>query len=213
MPETPLPPRHDPYAALRYPEFRALAFGAFLLSCGILIQEVALSYEIYRVTHDPLSLGLIGLAEAVPFITLALFGGHLADRREKRGLIRNAIVVVLFGSAAIALLSWPSVRVRLTPHEWLFGAYGPISLVGFARGFYSPAVSSLRPFLVPREIYGNSATWASTFFQTGAIAGPVSAGVLFAYGGLSGTLLVVTVMFAGSLILIDRKSTRLNSSH
>src|SRR3546814_7331113 len=104
MPETPLPPRHDPYAALRYPEFRALAFGAFLLSCGILIQEVALSYEIYRVTHDPLSLGLIGLAEAVPFITLALFGGHLADRREKRGLIRNAIVVVLFGSAAIALL-------------------------------------------------------------------------------------------------------------
>src|SRR3546814_7359668 len=80
-----------------------------------------------------------------------------------------------------SLLSWPSVRVRLTPHEWLFGAYGLISLVGFARGFYSPAVSSLRPFLVPREIYGNSATWASTFFQTGAIAGPVSAGVLFAY--------------------------------
>src|SRR3546814_11613377 len=75
-----------------------------------------------------------------------------SDRREKRGLIRNAIVVVLFGSAAIALLSWPSVRVRLTPHEWLFGAYGLISLVGFARGFYSPAVSSLRPFLVPREI-------------------------------------------------------------
>src|SRR3546814_6660207 len=101
-----------------------------------------------------------------------------SDRREKRGLIRNAIVVVLFGSAAIALLSWPSVRARLTPHEWLFGAYGLISLVGFARGFYSPAVSSLRPFLVPREIYGNSATWASTFFQTGAIAGPVSAGEL-----------------------------------
>lgn len=203
MSEMPLPPRHDPYAALRYPEFRALAFGAFLLSCGILIQEVALSYEIYRVTHDPLSLGLIGLAEAVPFITLALFGGHLADRREKRGLIRNAIIVVLSGSAAIALLSWPGVRIRLTSHQWLFGAYGLISLVGFARGFYSPAVSSLRPFLVPREIYGNSATWASTFFQTGAIVGPVSAGLLFAYGGLSGTLLVVTAMFAGSLVLMS----------
>src|SRR3546814_16019786 len=99
-------------------------------------------------------------------------------------------------SAAIALLSWPSVRVRLTPHEWLFGAYGLISLVGFARGFYSPAVSSLRPFLVPLEIYGNSATWASTFFQTGAIAWPVSAGVLFESGGRSVTLMVVTVVFA-----------------
>src|SRR3546814_12253801 len=124
MPETPLPPRHDPYAALRYPEFRALAFGAFLLSCGILIQEVALSYEIYRVTHDPLSLGLIGLAEAVPFITLALFGGPLADRREKRGLTRTAFVVVLLGSAAIDLLWLPAVLLTLMPHAWLFGCYG-----------------------------------------------------------------------------------------
>ncbi|WP_020650535.1 MFS transporter [Solimonas variicoloris] len=203
MPETPAPARHDPYAALRYPEFRALAVGAFLLSCGLLIQEVALAYEIYRVTHDPLSLGLIGLAEAVPFITLALFGGHLADRREKRGIIRAAIAVIFAGSLALAALSWPGVRAQLAPHVWLFSAYGLIALVGFARGFYSPAASSLRAFLVPREVYGNSATWWSTFFQTGAILGPVSAGFLFALGGLSGTLAVVVAMFTGSLLLIS----------
>ncbi|NGY05566.1 MFS transporter [Solimonas terrae] len=202
-PAAPLPARHDPYAALRYPEFRALAFAAFLLSCGLLIQEVALSYEIYQVTHDPLSLGLIGLAEALPFITLALFGGHLADRREKRGIIRKAIAVVLLGSVVLAALSWPSLRARLAPQVWLLSAYGLISLVGFARGFYAPAASSLRAFLVPREIYGNSATWSSTFFQTGAILGPVSAGLLFGIGGLSGTLLVVVVMFSGSLVLIS----------
>lgn len=203
MPETPVPARHDPYAALRYPEFRALAVGAFLLSCGLLIQEVALAYEIYRVTHDPLSLGLIGLAEAVPFITLALFGGHLADRREKRGIIRAAIAVIFAGSLALAVLSWPGVRAQLAHHVWLFSAYGLIALVGFARGFYSPAASSLRAFLVPREVYGNSATWWSTFFQTGAILGPVSAGFLFALGGLSGTLAVVVAMFTGSLVLIS----------
>ncbi|MGH8445581.1 MAG: MFS transporter [Solimonas sp.] len=203
MPETPLPARHDPYAALRYPEFRALAIGAFLLSCGLLIQEVALSYEIYRITHDPLSLGLIGLAEALPFITLALFGGHLADRREKRGIIRAAIVVIFCGSVAVAALSLPHLRKALTQNAWLGCAYGLIALVGFARGFYSPAASSLRAFLVPREVYGNSATWWSTFFQTGAILGPVSAGFLYAFGGLSGTLAVVVAMFAGALLLIS----------
>lgn len=214
MPEHPppattlLPPKHDPYAALRYPEFRALAIGAFMLSCGLLIQEVALSYEIYRVTHDPLSLGLIGLAEALPFITLALFGGHLADRREKRGIIRNAIAVILFGSTAVAVLSWPPVRAHLTQHAWLGFAYGLIALVGFARGFYSPAASSLRAFLVPREIFGNSATWWSTFFQTGAILGPVSAGFLFAFAGLSGTLLVVVTMCCIALALIAQVKPR-----
>jgi len=198
-----LPARRDPYAALRYPEFRALAVGAFLVSCGLLIQEVALAYEIYRVTHDPLSLGLIGLVEAVPFITLALYGGHLADRREKRGIIRAAIAVIFTGSALLALLSWPSVREQLSTQAWLLSAYALIALVGFARGFYSPAASSLRAFLVPREIYGNSATWWSTFFQTGAILGPVSAGILYALGGVSGTLTVVALMCAGALLLIS----------
>jgi MFS family permease len=200
--------KHDPYAALRYPEFRALAFGAFLLGCGLLIQEVALAYEIYRVTHDPLSLGLIGLAEALPFIALALFGGHLADRREKRGIIRNAIAVILCGSSAVAVLSWPSVRAHLSQHAWLGSAYGLIALVGFARGFYSPAASSLRAFLVPREIYGNSATWWSTFFQAGAILGPVSAGFLFALVGLSGTLLAVVAMSCVALLLIAQVKPR-----
>jgi len=202
-PAAPLPPRYDPYAALRYPEFRALAFGAFLLSSGLLIQEVALAYEIYRVTHDPLSLGLIGLAEAVPFITLALIGGHLADRHEKRGIIRNAIAVMFAGSLLLAVLSWPSVRVHLGAAFWLLSAYGLVALVGFARGFYSPAASSLRAFLVPREIYGNSATWWSTLFQTGAIVGPVTAGFLYAFGGLSGTLAIVVGMFTVSLVLIS----------
>ncbi|NKF22155.1 MFS transporter [Solimonas marina] len=202
-PPAPLPARHDPYAALRYREFTALAVGAFLLSCGLLIQEVALSYEIYRVTHDPLSLGLIGLIAAVPFITLALFGGHLADRREKRGIIRKAIGVILLGSAAMALLSWPSLRAHLSERSWLLAAYGLVALVGFARGFYSPAASSLRAFLVPREVYGSAATWWSTFFQAGAILGPVSSGLLFAYAGLSGTLVVVVCMFSAALLLIS----------
>ncbi len=90
----------DAYAALRYPEFVCLIGGSFLLTLGMQIQQIALAYEIYLVTRDPLSLGLIGLAEAIPFISLALFGGHLADRFDKRRILQIAIAVMLLARSA-----------------------------------------------------------------------------------------------------------------
>lgn len=195
MPEAPAPaPRHDPYAALRYPEFVCLISGSFLLTCAILIQEIALAYELYRLTRDPLSLGLIGLAEAVPFIALALFGGHVADRYEKRGVLRLALLVILAASTFLMLLSLPESRAALTQGQWLLAIYAMIGLMGFARGFYSPTASSLKAFLVPRELYGNSSTWSGTFWQAGAILGPVLAGFTYAAIGLTGALVVVMVL-------------------
>lgn len=208
MPPEAASPRNDPYAALRYREFRGLSFGALLFGTGLTVQEIAVAYELYRVTRDPLSLGLVGLVVAVPFITLALFGGYLADRREKRGIIRAALSVVLLGSLTLALLSVPAVRAQLPGATWLLSAYALLALVGFARGFYSPAAASLRAFLVPREIYGNAATWWTTFFQAGAIAGPVTAGLLYAAGGVSGSLFTVTAMIAVALLLVSQVQPR-----
>lgn len=208
MPAEPGASRPDPYAALRYREFRGLSLGALLFSCGLMIQEIAVAYELYRITRDPLSLGLVGLVVALPFIAVALFGGYLADRREKRGIIRAALIVVLCSSLALAVLSLPGVRSSLPDAVWLFSAYGLLGVVGFCRGFYSPAAASLRAFLVPREIYGNAATWWSTFFQTGAIAGPLAAGLLYAAGGVGGTLFTVAAMFAGALLLIAQVHPR-----
>ena len=73
---------------------------------------------------------------------------------------------------------------------------------GFARGIFSPAASSLKAFLVPRELYGNGATWSSAGWQTGAILGPVAGGLLYARFGLEGTLLVVMALLAGSSLLV-----------
>jgi MFS family permease len=181
---------HDPYAALRYREFRNLIGGTFLLTCALLIQQIALAYELYRITGDPLSLGLIGLAEAVPFIGLALFGGYLADRREKRGLIRASLGVILLASALLALLSRPFARDALGHAGWLWAVYLSIAVLGLARGVLSPTSSSFRAFLVPREIYGNAATWSSTCWQAGAILGPVAAGFAYAAVGLTGALFI-----------------------
>ncbi len=184
----------DAYAALRYPEFVCLIGGSFLLTLGMQIQQIALAYEIYLVTRDPLSLGLIGLAEAIPFISLALFGGHVADRFDKRRILQISIAVMLLASVLLAVISWEPVRARLSQHAWLILAYSTIAVLGFARGFYSPAMSSLRAFLIPRAVYGNGATWSSTFWQAGAILGPMAGGLIYAATDLSASLVVVVVL-------------------
>lgn len=189
---------HDPYAGLRFREFRNLVGTTFLLSCALLIQQVALAYELYRITGDPLSLGLIGLAEAVPFIGLALFGGYLADRRDKRTLIRFALWVILLAASLLAILSRPAVRDALTQTAWLGAVYLSIAVLGLARGVLSPAASSLRAFLVPREVLGNAVTWSSTIWQAGAILGPVAGGFAYAAFGLTGSLLIAIVLIAAA---------------
>jgi MFS family permease len=191
----------DPYAALRYPEFRRLTASTFLITAAILIQQVVLGYEIYLITRDPLALGLVGLAEAVPFIALALFGGHLADRRERLTLMRWSLVVILLGSLGLAVLMRPAVRESLSTATQLAAIYGTVFLLGLARGIYSPAASSLKAFLVPRELYPNSSAWISSFWQAGAVVGPAIGGFAYAGLGLTGTLELVAAIFAVALWL------------
>ena len=194
--------RHDPFAALRFPEFRNLITGAFLTTMAILVQEVALAYELYKLTRDPLTLGFIGLAEAIPFIGLALFGGHVADRYDKRRVMQYMLLVIIAGSTVLTVVSHQGVREQLPQWAMLLVIYAMFMVVGFARGFYSPASASLKAFLVPREHYANSATWSSTFWQAGAIVGPVAAGFLYAGLGLTGALLVAIALFAANFLLL-----------
>ncbi len=198
----------NPYAALRYPEFRLYALGSFLFTAALLIQEVVLGYELYRLTHDPLTLGFIGLAEALPYIGVSLFGGHTADNRDKKTIIQLAIGVVLTGSLILIWATHPSERLRFSQTELLALVYFVLFLIGLARGFFSPAASSLKAYLTPREVYANASVWYSIAWQGGAIIGPGIAGFLLAYLGLTTTLVVVTGLIALVFLLqsfISRK--------
>ncbi len=194
--------KHDPYAALRFPEYRYLIVGSLLATMAILVQQVALGYELYKLTRDPLTLGFIGLAEAIPFIALALFGGYFADRYEKRRIMQYALLVIIAGSVVLTVVSHEGARAHLPQWGMLLVIYAMFMVVGFARGFYSPASSALRGFLLPREHYANGATWSSTFWQAGAIVGPVAAGFLYAGLGLTGALLVSIALFVAAFLLL-----------
>jgi MFS family permease len=198
----------DPYASLRIPDFRYFVMNSFLLTATLLIQEVLLGYELYKITHDPLALGLVGLAEALPFIAVSLFGGHLADRRDKKRILQISLSVIMLGSVVLYLAFQPALENQLTLNARLTLIYGVIMLIGTARGFYSPASSSLKPFLVPRELYANSATWSSSFWQSGAIAGPGIAGFLYSWLGLDNALLVVIVLFGVCFLLLSLVQNR-----
>jgi MFS family permease len=206
--------KKDPYAALRYPEFRAFITAQFLFTIAVLIQEVVISYYLYELTNDPLSLGMIGLLEAIPYISLALFGGYFADRKDKKTIVWICYTAVIVCSFILLYFTLSSVSQSFTTSQIVIIIYFVVFLLGVARGFYGPAWSSLKPFLVPAEFYSNSASWSSQFWQTGMIVGPASAGFLYSWLGLSGTLILVIIIFLVALFFvlkISKKPTQKNN--
>ena len=196
----------DAYKALQYPEFRAYVSGNTLFTIALLIQEVVLAYEIYKITHNPLALGLIGLAEAVPFISLVLFGGHFADNRDKKKIMQVTLSLII---ASSIFLLYSSTQLQTADQDFhIYSIYAVIFIIGLSKGFFSPAASSLNPFLVPKEVFANAATWNSSFWQLGSILGPGVAGFLYAYAGLSGSLITVIALLCGVMICIFQIENR-----
>lgn len=196
----------EAYKALQFPEFRAYVTGNTLFTIALLIQEVVLAYEIYKITHNPLALGLIGLAEAVPFISLVLFGGHFADNRDKKKIMQVTLSLII--AASIFLLYSSSQLRSADPDFYIYSIYAVIFIIGLSKGFFSPAASSLNPFLVPKEVFANAATWNSSFWQLGSILGPGVAGFLYAYAGLSGSLITVIALLLGVMVCIFQIENR-----
>src|SRR5437879_4243840 len=92
---------HNPYAAVQVRDFRYFIFSKLFITLAVTIQAVAVGWQIYEITKDPLSLGLIGLAEAVPAIGVALYAGHLADVVERKKIILICVLTLVFCSSAL----------------------------------------------------------------------------------------------------------------
>jgi MFS family permease len=174
--------RHDPYAALRVLNFRWFVASLMAMTIATQIQAVVVAWQIYDLTHDPLSLGLIGLAEAVPFIGVALFAGHVADRvsRVRISLIALAALFV----CSVALLGFTLVPGIITPAR-VWPIYLVIFLSGIARSFLQPARSALGAELVPRELYPNAVMWRSSTWQFATVVGPAVGGLVYGFGSAS----------------------------
>src|SRR3954467_2821074 len=124
--------RQDPYVSLRNPNFRWYVASLVALTLGTQIQATVVAWQVYALTKDPLSLGLVGLAEALPFIAAALYAGHVADRHDRKVLSLVPMAVQL--GCGVALLA-----LTLNARRYLSGTVAPICAVvcvsGLARSF------------------------------------------------------------------------------
>jgi MFS family permease len=190
--------RHDPYAALRFRDFRLLLMGTFLEVVGQQMLGVAIGWELYERTRDPLALGLIGLVQVLPVVLLALPAGHVADRFDRKWIAVAAALVLALGAGGLALLSYTAGPLLLI--------YACLLVIGIARAFQSPAISSLLAQVVPVQHFTSAATWESSVWQASAILGPALGGLIIAsqssatlvYAATAGMLLVAT-LFLGLL--------------
>ncbi|HEU4607872.1 MAG TPA: MFS transporter, partial [Chitinophagaceae bacterium] len=148
-------------------------------------------WYLYHLTRDPLSLGMIGLAEAVPAIGIALYGGYIADKSEKTSILKFVLAAMFLSSTVLFVITNPALTRAFNQHHIVWIIYLAIFSIGVARGFLGPAVFSLMAMIIPREHYPNSSTWNSTGWQVASIIGPAAGGLLYAHAGVSVTFLVV----------------------
>jgi hypothetical protein len=169
------------------------------------VQLVVVGWEIYQLTQDALSLGLLGLSEVVPYLAVALYAGHVVDRSDRKKVSLASLVVLL--GAALALFIMAMVQPVPTS-AWPF--YVVFGMCGLARSFLQVARSALVAEVVPRELYQNAATWRSSTWQGGTVAGPALGGILFATLGARWTLginLAFSVVALGALLLVRHAPT------
>jgi MFS family permease len=165
------------------------------VSLATQIQSAVLGWQVYALTRDPLSLGLVGLAEALPFLSLTLVGGWAADRWDRRRLVLVALALVCAGGASLLAVSAAGVRSALP-------LYAAQALAGVGRSFFRPASWALGTELVPRESYHNAATWRSTTFHVATVLGPAAGGALIAAGGPRLAYVVVVGLFLTGVVAV-----------
>src|SRR4051812_12547939 len=145
----------DSFAALRIRDVRMMiASGAAsgLAGRGL---AVVIGFQVYAITKDPLALGLLGLVEAIPALTLVLYGGHVADNRDRR------LLVLLTGAVSIGCAQSFASLSRAMEKPPVLALYGIVFVAGIARGFANPAGSAFEAQIVPREVYVNASAWSS----------------------------------------------------
>ncbi|MBB5397111.1 MFS transporter [Mucilaginibacter sp. AK015] len=205
----------DSFAALRYKDFRSYVGMRFCFTFAYQMQTVVLGFYIYQLTHSKIALAFIGLSEAIPAVGIALYGGYIADKYEKRKMLLLIFSGVFLSSFIMFIATLNSVTGYMHIHGLLAVLYGMIFCNGVARAFYGPATFTIYAHSVPKEIYPNASTWSSSSWQVASILGPLTGGFIYGFAshmfpGLSGitaTFCLVLILMLISLYLVFRLRT------
>ena len=194
--------KKDPYASLRIKEFNIFLLVRFVLVFGWSMQFIIVEWQVYSITKNPLSLGMIGLMEVIPAVSMALFAGHIVDQKEKRNLLAICIAAFSLISLGLFLLTWPVFIKGWSTNTVLYTIYGLVFFGGFLRAFFGPTIFSLIALIVPKRLYPNAATWSSSTWQMASVIGPAFAGYSIHLIGVHWSLCIVFGLVLMSLFLV-----------
>lgn len=183
----------DPYAALRFRDFRLLIVGRFVAQVGEMMVSIAIGWELYERTGDALALGLVGLVQVIPVILLSLPGGYIADRYNRRMVTLVSQLVLIACALILTFLS-------VTRGDLIF-IYVTLAVIGAARAFNNPAESALTPQCVPPEHFYNAATWNSSVWQLSSILGPAVGGLIIGFTNAAWPVYLTNAVAGGVLVV------------
>lgn len=165
--------RHDPYAPLRYSDYRLLLTGRFISTFANEMLTFAISWELWLRTHSAFALGMVGLVQVIPVLLLSLPAGHVADQYNRRRIVIITELAIALFVIGLAWLSFTKGSLVLI-YVCLLG-------IGIARAFNDPAASTLVPETIPPELFSRAMTWGSGVWHFASIAGPALAGLLVGF--------------------------------
>ncbi|HEX9160305.1 MAG TPA: MFS transporter, partial [Thermoanaerobaculia bacterium] len=159
---------------------------------------VVVGWQVFEITRDPLSLGMIGLAEALPFIGVSLYAGHVADRLPRRPIALAGTAGMLLSAIALLVftLSGMIARGRVWP------IYLVIFLSGITRSFTRPAFTALSAEVIARDIYVNAVAWRSSTWQLAAVVGPAAGGLVYGFAGAAAAYAGVSVLMVLAVLAL-----------
>lgn len=196
--------KKDPFSSLKIPEFRWFILMRLAIVLAWSMQFVLIEWEVYRITKNPWSLGLIGLMEVIPAVIMALFAGHIVDQSEKRNMLLKCFAGTAIISVLFCYLVHPETAKTIGKQPFLYAIYAMVFLGGIIRAFIIPSVFSLLGLIVPKSQFTNAATWSSSSWQFSAVIGPALAGFLIGGIGVFNSMIFVTIsIFLGIFMLLQ----------
>ncbi len=185
---------------LKIKEFKFYLLSRLSMMLATQMQAVIVGWQVYEITKDPFSLGLIGLAEAIPSLSISLYAGHLVDRSDRKKIILFASGIMLLCSLSLLFISANISEVVLSNKLYLI--YAVIFLSGIGRGFLGPANFAFLAQIIPRDLYPKAISWSTTNWQIGVVVGPAIGGLLYGFYGVVSSYTADVILTAISILLV-----------
>ena len=189
--QSPVKQLNDPLGALRISEFRNLMIGRFLFIMGLRMMGTLVGWWIYELTNAPFAIGLIGLAEVIPAVSLALYAGHVIDKSEKRKLLLKGVILYWCCALILLFLSMDIGALKLTSLQIAIGIYFIVFCTGIIRSFTGPSFGTIVGAVVPKNLLQNATTWSQGIWLSASVLGHAIVGFIIAGFGHTGSLIVV----------------------